>query len=138
MVNTINMQDLRHLNLFSQITRINTRFCFEYNRGIIFCVPRELVNRAIGENGKNIKRIGEVLGKKAKVIPSPRGIYDVKQFIENIVYPVTFKSLEIKDDEMILTAGNQSKAALIGRDKKRLLELQKIIKDYFGKELRII
>ena len=101
-------------------------------------MPRELVNRAIGENGKNIKRIGEVLGKKAKVIPSPRGIYDVKQFIENIVYPVTFKSLEIKDDEMILTAGNQSKAALIGRDKKRLLELQKIIKDYFGKELRII
>ncbi|MEK6913373.1 MAG: hypothetical protein AABW47_01750 [Nanoarchaeota archaeon] len=138
MVNTINMQDLRHLNLFSQITKINTRFCFEYNRGIIFCVPRELVNRATGENGTNIKRVSEIIGKRAKVIPSPRGIYDVKSFIENIVYPVTFKGLEIKGNEMILTAGIQSKAALIGRDKKRLLELQKIIKDYFGKELKII
>ncbi len=126
------------MNLFSQITKINTRFCFEYNRGIIFCVPRELVNRATGENGTNIKRVSEIIGKRAKVIPSPRGIYDVKSFIENIVYPVTFKGLEIKGNEMILTAGIQSKAALIGRDKKRLLELQKIIKDYFGKELKII
>lgn len=138
MVNTINMQDIRHLNLFNQITKINTRFCFEYNRGIIFCVPKELVNRALGNEGRNIKKIGEIIGRRVKVIPTPRGISDVKKFIEHIVYPVTFKSLDMKGDDIIITAGNQSKAALIGRDKKRFLELQKIVKDYFGKDLKII
>ncbi len=137
-MNTINMQDMRHLNLFSQVTRINTRFCMNYNDTIIFCVPRELVMRAVGEEGRNIKRISEILKKRIRVIPSPRGIQDIKQFIENIVRPVTFKELEMNGREIILTAGNQNKAALIGRNKRRLLEMQKIVKDFFGKELRII
>jgi len=137
-MNTINMQDMRHLNLFSQVTRINTRFCMNYNDTIIFCVPRELVMRAVGEEGRNIKRISEILKKRIRVIPSPRGIQDIKQFIENIVRPVTFKELEMNGREIILTAGSQNKAALIGRNKRRLLELQKIVKDFFGKELRII
>jgi NusA-like KH domain protein len=137
-VNTINMQDMRHLNLFSQITRINTRFCMTYNDTIIFCVPKEFVMRAVGENGRNIKRISEILQKKIRVIPSPRGIQDIRQFIENIVKPVMFKDLEMRGREIILTAGSQSKASLIGRNKRRFFELQKIIKDYFGKELRII
>ncbi len=138
MTNTINMQDMRHLNLFSQITRIQTRFCMKYNETIIFCVPREFVMRAVGEEGRNIKRISEILQKRVRIIPSPRGIQDIRPFIENIIRPVTFKSLEMYGNEIILTAGSQNKAALIGRNKRRLLELQKIVKDYFGKDLKII
>jgi hypothetical protein len=40
MVKTLDMQDIRHLNLFNQITKINTRYCFEYNETLIFCVPK--------------------------------------------------------------------------------------------------
>jgi len=135
---TIDMQDMRHLNLFGKITQVRTRFCFNYNNLIIFCVPKKLVSRAIGENGRNIKRINEILGKKVKVVSKPEGIHEIKRFIEEIVSPVTFNDLEVKDNEIILTVGFQSKAALIGRNRRRLHELQKILKDYFGKELRII
>lgn len=135
---TIDMQDMRHLNLFGKITQVRTRFCFNYNNLIIFCVPKNLVSRAIGENGRNIKRINEILSKKVKVVSKPEGIHEIKRFVEAIVSPVTFKDLEVKDNEIILTAGFQSKAALIGRNRRRLHELQKILKDYFGKELRII
>ncbi len=138
MIKTINMQDMRYLNLFGKITRINTRFCFKYNETIIFCVPRPLIFKAIGEGGKNIRQISEILKKRIRIVQSPQGIKDVKNFIEAIVKPVTFKDLEIKDNEIILTAGSQSKAALIGRNKRRFLEMQKIIKDYFGKEFRIV
>ena len=139
MTNTINMQDMRHLNLFSQITRINTRFCFTYNGTIIFCVPREFVAKAIGEEGRNIKRISEILQKKVRVIQCPRGLQDVGGFIGVIVKPVTFKNLQVTSTEIILTAGNiQNKASLIGRDKRRLLEMQKIIKDFFNKDFRVI
>jgi transcription antitermination factor NusA-like protein len=138
MVNTIDMQDLRHLNLFGRITRVSTRFCFKYNEAINFCVPRALVSKAIGEKGKNVREMYRILGRRVKVISQPRGIEDVKTFIESIVSPVTFKELEVKDNEVILTAGQQSKAALIGRNKRRLLEMQKIVKSFFGKEFRIV
>ena len=138
-MNTINMQDMRHLNLFNQVTRIHTRFCVKYNDTIIFCVPREFVARAIGEEGRNVKRISEILQKKVRVIQCPRDIRDVRGFIGIIVKPVNFKNLEVRGSEIILTAGNtQSKAALIGRDKRRFFEMQKIVKDFFDMDFRIV
>lgn len=132
------MQDMRHLNLFGRITRVSTRFCFKYNEAIVFCVPKSLISKAVGEEGKNVKQIRDLLRKRIKIIPIPNGIQHAKQFIEAIVSPVTFKDLEIKGNEIILTAGSQSKAALIGRNKRRLLEMQKIVKSFFGKEFKII
>ena len=139
MVNTIDMQDIMHLNLFSQITKIDTRFCAKYNNAIIFCVPKSLLARAVGEQGKNLRRLSETFGKKIRIIPIPRGLNDARGFIQTLVKPVMFKDFEIKGNEIIITAGNiQNKAALIGRDKRRLIELEKITKDFFGKDLKII
>ena len=135
---TIDMQDMRHLNLFGKITRIDTRFCFTYNGVIFFCVPKELVSRAVGENGKNVRKINEILGKRIRIISSPNGISDAKNFVKDVINPVAFKSLELIGNEMVITSGNmQNKAAIMGRHKRKLLELGKIVKDYFGKELRI-
>jgi len=138
MVNVIDMQGMRQLNLFEKITRIRTRFCFKYNEAIFFCVPRALVQRAVGEKGNNVRRLSEILKKRIKIVPLPNGIQHLKQFIQAIVNPVTFKDIEINEYEIILTAGNQSKAALLGRNKRRLIEMQKIIKDFFSKDFRIV
>jgi len=138
MGSTIDMQGIRHLNLFEKITRIRTRFCFKYNENIIFCVPKQLVFRAVGEQGKNVRKLGEILRKRIKIISSPSGIEDAKTFFAAVVNPTTFKDLEVKENEIIINAGSQSKAALIGRNKRRLLELQQIANDFFSKELRIV
>lgn len=136
MASTIDMQDMRYLNLFERIMKIRTRYCFKYNENIVFCVPRQLVSKAIGEGGRNIRKMSEILGKRIKVVAAPEGIRDAERFIQAIVNPVTFKNLELRDDEFVLNAG-EGKAALIGRNKRRLLEMQKIVKDFFGKEFRI-
>src|SRR3972149_11466070 len=99
MIDTINMQEMRYLNLFRKITQISTRFCFRYNDFIIFAVPRNLVSRAIGESGKNVKRISEIFGKKVKVVSYPSELHDVKRFIGAVVSPVNFKNLEINNEE---------------------------------------
>ncbi len=132
------MQDMRYLNLFGKITRISTRYCFKYNEALVFCVPKKLVSRALGENAKNAKQISKILGKRIKIIAIPNDVKDAKTFISAIVSPVTFKDLKITPTEIILTAGSQSKAALIGRNKRRLLEMQKIVSDFFKREYRIV
>jgi transcription antitermination factor NusA-like protein len=138
MVNTIDMQDMRYLNLFGKITRVNTRFCFKYNGALIYCVPKSLIQKAVGENGKNIKQIGKILGTRIKIIPKPRGVQDLEDFMKLIISPVNFRDMEIRDKEVIVNAGAQNKAALIGRNKRRFFEMQKIIRNFFGREFRII
>ncbi|MDD5699895.1 MAG: hypothetical protein PHH00_01730 [Candidatus Nanoarchaeia archaeon] len=138
MESTINMQDIRHLNLFSQITKIDTRFCFEYNNTIFFCVPRHLISKAIGEDGRNSKQLSRILERNIRIIFSPSGVEESGEFIQSIIHPVEFRSIDVRDNEIIINAGAKNKAALIGREKRRFFEMKKIVKDFFGREFRII
>ena len=67
----------------------------------------------------------------------PESIRDAKKFIGTVISPTEFKDLEFNNNEIIINAGSQNKAALIGREKRRLYELQKIARDFFGKDLKI-
>ncbi len=137
MVNTIDMQEMRYLNLFEKITRVRTRFCLKYNNGLVFCVPKPFIPKAVGERAKNLRKMGEILNKKIKVVAIPSGLEDAEEFIAAIINPVTFNKFEIKDNQIIV-AGGKNKAALIGRNKRRILEMQKIVKGFFGKEYRVV
>ena len=97
-----------------------------------------MLRKALGRDGENIKRLSEILRRRIRIIPIPSGVQHAKDFIQTIVKPVEFNDLEIKDDEIILTAGSHSKAALLGRNKRRLIEMQKIVRDFFARDFRIV
>ena len=78
------------------------------------------------------------MGKKVKIIAEAKDVSDCQRFVEDIVSPVRFVSLEVKEGVIVLTAGSQSKAALIGRNRRREAELNQILKDTFGMELKIL
>lgn len=137
MESTINMQDMRYLNLFEKITRISTRYCFKYNEILMFAVPKSLISKALGRNNENLRKISSILKKRIRVVPIPKNPTDAEVFIAAIISPVDFKGLEINNKELVLTGGSQNKAALIGRNKRRLNEMKKIIKSFFGLEYRI-
>jgi len=137
MVNTIDMKDMRYLNLFAKITGVKTRYTFSYNEVIFFCVPKSVLSKALGKDANNLRKISEIIRKKVKIIPIPMGAYHAKDFFQTIVDPVTFKEFAIKNNEIIVTAPRQSKAALIGRNKRRLEEMKKILKSFFGKDYRV-
>lgn len=138
MTKVLDMQFIRYSNIFYNVTRIRAKHAFEYNHTIVFVVPKHLVMRSIGENNRNLEQLSGIIGKKIKIVADPRGINDMKNFVAVITKPVRFNSIEIIDDEVIINAGNQSKASLIGRDKARLLEMENIIEQYFGfRKIRI-
>jgi transcription antitermination factor NusA-like protein len=124
--------------LLDRITHVKTSKCFPYNNTIIFAVPNALVSRAIGPGAINAKKLQEQLGKKIKIISEAQNPNEIEHFIKEIIAPLNFKSLEIKDNIIIINAGSQSKAALIGRNRRREQELQSIIKDNFSMDIKII
>lgn len=132
------MQTMRYLNLLQQVAHVRTSVCFNYNNMIVFVVPGNMVRKAIGEQGNHIKRMQDQLGKRIRIIKQPEDESDMQQFIKDIVKPVDFKEMNVEGNEVIITAGSQHKAALIGRNRRRYDELNQVLKDVFGKELRII
>jgi len=129
---------MRYINLLSKLTKIHTRNCFVYNDFVVFAVPAKLLSKAIGPAGKNVKALQDNLGKRVKIIADVKDVANAEKFVKAIVYPVEFVSLELKDNILVLTAGSRNKAALIGRNRRRMIELNKILEDNFGKELKII
>ncbi len=138
-MSVINMQTMRYINLLDKTSRVKTRRCFLYNNSIIFAVPKALMSKAIGADASNIKKLQEKLSKRVRIIKEPVNEEDAQRFISDLVTPIKFKSLEIKDKEMIISAGGtQNKAALIGRNKGRLMELKQIVEDVCNLSLKII
>lgn len=138
MVKTISMQDMRHLNLFDKVTKLRTSSCFSYNDTLMYCVPKSKIQQAIGKSNENLRRISEIVKKRVRIIALPRGEEGIEPFIKSIIAPVQFKELQVTEGEVIVNAGPQSKAALLGRNKRRLLEMQKIVADFFKKEYKVI
>ena len=132
MANVINMQVMRYINLFERVTGVSTRHCFVYNNNLIFAVPKTKIFVAVGKAGQNMKKIAEILRRKIKVIAIPEGKLFVEKFISDIVEPVTFNKVDMKNSEIIINAGRQSKAALIGRNRAREKELEDILKSFFN------
>jgi NusA-like KH domain protein len=128
----LDMKFIRYANLFNQVTRIRSKHCFEYNNSIVFAVPRSFVSRAIGPDNRNLEKLSRLIGKRIRIVAIPESREDLEGFVSIIIRPVKFNAIEIKDNEAIITAGFQNKAALIGRGKVRLEEMQNILGQYFG------
>ena len=133
MAGVIDMQLMRYINLFAKTTRVQTTKVFVYNNQIVFAVPKAKVSEAIGKGAANVKRLNEILRKKIKVVAMP-AIDDnegIGKFVEETVAPVEFNKIEVKENSVVVTAGRQSKAALIGRGRQREKELADVLKNFF-------
>ena len=135
----IDMKTMRYLNLLDKVAHVKTSKCFVHNGSIFFAVNKNDVSRAIGPAAINVRRMQEKIGKNIRIIEETENLKDIKMFIEDIVSPVRIKSAEIKDNSVVITAGNsQTKASLIGRNKQRLEELKDIIQNFFNMNVKIV
>ncbi len=133
MAGIIDMQLMRYINLFAKTTRVQTTKVFVYNNQIIFAVPKSKISVAIGKGAVNVKKLNEILRKKIKIVAMP-AVDDnagIGEFVKAVVSPVEFNGVEIHGDSVVVNAGRQSKAALIGRGRQREKELADVLKNFF-------
>lgn len=137
MTKTFDMQFMRYINLFEKLTRVEAKHCFTYNNTLVFIVPAPFVQRAIGKDNINLKKLSGILGKRIRVLAQPNGVADITRFVSVLVSPIQFDKLDIikneKDEKeaIITTPGRESKAMLIGRARAREAELKDILNQYF-------
>ena len=133
MAGTIDMQLMRYINLFARTTGVSTTKCFVYNNQIFFAVPRAKMSVAIGKDAVNVRRLNEILRKRIRVVVMPSVDDDegIGKFVEAVVAPIEFNGIEFNGDGVVVNAGRQSKAALIGRGRQREKELGEVLKNYF-------
>lgn len=136
-VKTIDMQDLRYLNLFGKVTGVNTKYVLRYNEMLVFLVPKMMLKKSLGKDNENLRKMSGIVKKRIRVVALPLSVKDAQSFVSAIIKPVEFSEFEVKDNEIIITAGRENKAALLGRNKRRFLEMQSILKSFFGKDLKI-
>jgi len=134
MASIIDMKLMRYINLFAKISGVTTTKVFTYNNQIIFAVPKNKISIAIGKGAVNVKKLNEILRRNIKIIAMPEkdNIGGISKFVEDVVAPVEFNKIDIRNDSVVITAGRQSKAALIGRGRQREKELADVLKNFFG------
>lgn len=136
---TIDMQTMRYMNLLDTVAHVHANKCFVYNNTIYFAVTPKLFSRALGMENRNVAMISQRLGKRVRIIKDIEDSSAISKFIESVISPVSFVSIELQENTLVLTAGSRERAAtLIGRNKVRLLELSGVLESYFGKQLKII
>jgi len=111
---------------------------------LVYVIQRNQIERAIGKDNINLKRLSKILDKRIRVVAEPNGIEDMQRFISVIISPIQIQGLEVKDKDnnkevAISAGGRENKAMLIGRQRSREAELKDILEQYFGvKTLKII
>jgi NusA-like KH domain protein len=145
MTKTFDMQFIRYMNLFSRITRVNAKHCFNYNNMLVFVINGRDIERALGRENSNLKKLSDVFGKRIRIVGEPLNEKDLKRFISVVVHPIEFEEAEIIENQetkerevLIKTSGREPRAMLIGRNRLRETELREILEQYFNiKVLRI-
>ena len=107
------------------------------NEKLIFIMEENEMGRAIGRNGANIRRMENTLKKKIKLAEFSN---DVLQFVKNMIYPI--EALDIGQEDGVITIHGKdtnSKAMLVGRERKNINHLSSIVKRYFEiKEIKVL
>ncbi len=127
---------MKLMTFFESMTGAKVKDCMA-NDKILFIVDENDVGKAIGKNGANIKRVENRLKKKIKVVGFNS---DAVQFVRNLIYPIN--AVEVSQENAVINLHSKdtnTRAMLIGRDRKNLNHLTNIVKRYFDiQEIKIL
>ena len=124
-----NLDIIRFITLFESVTKTNVKDCFFWNEILVFIVKEGQGRKAVGSQGKNVKRISNMLNKRIKVVEYNE---DAVSFIKGFVSPIIVEGIRIDDNIMTVKVNStKDKGLLIGRESKNLNMLKEVVKKYF-------
>ena len=124
------------MNLLGKLTRARIKDCFKEGETLYCIVERGEIGKAIGKGGANIKKIGQILKKKVKMVEYGD---TASRFVMNLIYPVRVE--EVREEEgvvEIIDSDRKKKGMLVGRDGVGLKLLNRAVKRFFDVEVKVV
>lgn len=124
---------LKYMSLFKEITNVETLDCVLAKEKAFFIVKKGKVGLAIGKNGKNIKKLQNLINKKIIVLElTERPI----QFLKNLLKPIGLDGIQFEKrcKEIVIRADRKKKGRIIGRDGSNIKLIRKLLKRHFDLE----
>ncbi len=99
---------IRLIAAFESVTGVLAKDCIFDNRNAVFVVDENLVGKAVGKGGQNVKKLQNLLGRRVEVIGYAD---DPVRFLKNIFHPAHILAVNVIDK-------NGKKIARIHMDKE--------------------
>ncbi len=84
--------EIRYMSLFESVTGALARDCVVDGDTVVFVVKEGNMGLAIGKNGRNVKRLEQILGKRVELVEYAP---DLKQFLKNVFYPANVLNVNV-------------------------------------------
>jgi N utilization substance protein A len=128
-------REMRYIALFESITGATIKDCIiddELNR-IIFVVKKGEVGMAIGKQGKNIRLLEKMTGKRHEIIEHSE---NPAQFIKNALKPARVKEIRISERPdgktiAVVAVNPKDKGVAIGKNGRNAERIRFLAKRYF-------
>ena len=127
----LDLEKIQLINIFEKITRAKVVEHIDENT---FIIEEGDLRKALGKNNFNLKKIENLLKKKIRLVEFNK---NPEKFLKNITYPLTLKSVNVGNDEVVIQADTKTKGLLIGRNHKKLEILKDLFKRHFKLEIII-
>lgn len=121
------------INTVEKITKAKVKDAFyDAHKTLIFVVAKGDIRKAVGKQGANVKRLGQMMKKRLKFIEFDE---DPAVFIKHCIYPLEV-SVNKEEGKVVLEAKDHlTKGKLLGRDKQNLESLKELVSKYFNIEI---
>jgi N utilization substance protein A len=132
------LQFIKIINLFENITHAQVKDCLYFKDILLFIVKEGDMGKALGKQKSNALRLERMFNKKIKIVEfNP----EVLQFTVNLISPL--KVDRINEEEGIITlssSDSKTKGLLIGAQAQNLRNYEAIVKKYFEniKEIKVV
>jgi len=133
MSRTINLEQIQQINLFEKLTKARVKELITSNDSYIFIVEQGDINKALGKQAINIKKLSFMLRKKIKIVEFSQ---DIIKFTNNLFYPLK-PEISLHENTIEISSDTKTKALLIGRDRRNFNIYSKLLKEYFKMDLHI-
>jgi N utilization substance protein A len=116
---TLDTDEIRMITLFENVTRTRIKDCMMDNGNVCLVVEEGKIGIAIGKDGRNVKRMEQMIGKGIKLFEYSK---DLSTFVKNMIPQA--KAIKIRNEEgrtlVEVKVEKKDRPFVIGRDKKNL------------------